>query len=395
MTRGQKPSFPGLLDGLESLVRFFYLADRPLLAQFWVETRCNLQCGGCQIREPTNQSPVLTLDEMKAVIFSLRQMRVRLLHLTGGETFLNPHLSELISTARSTHYPYPAIPIVTIISNGTRLLEMKDSERESVFENLSSSGLTHLSLSVDSLHWPNPKHRDSQLHALINLSQNIAKYQIIPTINWVLCSTDSCEEVIEASKQVILSGSHFNLLLYSSVGGEFSTRNDNLVPSKAQVVTLAEQLLRFKKTIYTPPFGTVANMVRELQWMINHYAPQLMWSCDGSNHSVITIKPSKNALPGALKLGFCQEFSHPGVVYQITLDRYRAIRKSSFARNLRGNCRGCSCSAYIRLDQRIEGSFGFADFTYHVVVGAYLRGNRMGELIRKVLLRQTLKQNHP
>jgi len=387
----RKTSFPGLIDGLEFIIRFLYPAGYPLLAQFWVETRCNLKCEGCQTHEPVNASPALTLDEMKAVIISLRKMRVGLLILTGGEPFLNPHLSELVSTARSTQYPYSAIPVVTIISNGVGLLEMKDSERENVIKSLSGSGLTQLSFSIDSLHWPDPKRRNSQLRAFINLSQSIANCQIIPTINWVLCSTDSCDEVIEASRQVILSGNHFNLLLYSSVGGEFSTRNDNLIPSKAQVTTLAEQLLRFKKSNYTPPFGTVANMVRELRWMMNRYDPQRLWHCNGSNHPVMTIKPSRASRSEPLKLGFCQEFSHPEVVGKVTLDKYRAIHKSSFSQNLRKNCRGCLCSSYIRLDQRMDSSLGFADFIHHVVVGAYLRGDRLGELTRKLLLRQTLK----
>lgn len=125
-----------------SLVRAFWggvknLAfQRPLLAVFQMNLRCNSSCGYCNL--PLNEGRYeMTRDEIQQVFAGLYEEGVRLVFSHGGEPLFRNDLSPIIQAI--VHIVFH----VTLITNGTRFTPSLVKE----FEDLAVS----LSISLDTL----------------------------------------------------------------------------------------------------------------------------------------------------------------------------------------------------------------------------------------------------
>lgn len=117
-----------------------HLPEYPSMYYLHLTYNCNLKCTYCynkNIRKGKNA--VLNLCEWEAIIDKIAPYAKGVI-LTGGECFLFPHLTELLSYIKK-NYPYINI---TAISNGMH--DFKNGEYSKVFEYITS-----ITLSCDSI----------------------------------------------------------------------------------------------------------------------------------------------------------------------------------------------------------------------------------------------------
>lgn len=127
-----RPShFRALCGGLTNLV-----FQRPVLAIFQVNLRCNSSCGYCNL--PLNQGRYeMTRDEIRRVFSRLYDEGVRFVFLQGGEPLLRMDLVFILQDLVSIGFH------ITVITNGTRLTP-------SVVKELNRLAVS-LSISLDTL----------------------------------------------------------------------------------------------------------------------------------------------------------------------------------------------------------------------------------------------------
>lgn len=379
--------FLGLPEAIRGSRAFWHRREYPLYAQLWTGYECGLNCAGCKNRSRQGQAHEPTYSELRRVILALRQLRVYALTLTGGEPLLKPWLPSLVALAHDRRMPNQSIPLVCINSNGLPLLSKPEPLRSRLIQALASSGVSFVNLSLDRLHWPQGDERKRRTRAILSLASQISEHRIAPAINWLLTSKDDTQEIHDLIEQTVRSGCHFSLLLYSSVGGEFSVKHDGLLPTVRQVRSLAKHLVHLKKTTYVPRFGTVGNTYSELRWMMEDFDPQRPWRCRNTKQSVLTIKPSLVESQGVFELGFCQEFSLISTDGQLDLESYRWLFDSPTGLQLRHECNGCFYTCYIRCDPRFGKGLGLEELRNWLVTGAYLQNDHLGALMQTLLFR--------
>lgn len=102
--------------------------------------RCNLKCKMCSIPRPENRiEDELTTLEVKTLIDQIADMKIDHLTFSGGEPLLRKDIFELIEYAVDKK-----IRMVDMISNGLLI-------NEKAAKKLVSSGVTHITVSIDGL----------------------------------------------------------------------------------------------------------------------------------------------------------------------------------------------------------------------------------------------------
>lgn len=132
MRKAQRPSLrQALWGGLTNLV-----FQRPLLAVFQTNLRCNSSCGYCNL--PLNEGRYeMTGDEIRHVFTGLYEEGLRFVFLQGGEPLLRKDLMSILQDLVQIGFH------ITLITNGTRLMPSLVKE----FDDLAVS----LSISLDTL----------------------------------------------------------------------------------------------------------------------------------------------------------------------------------------------------------------------------------------------------
>lgn len=123
-----RPShFRALWGGLTNLI-----VQRPLLAIFQVNLRCNSSCGYCNL--PLNEGRYeMTRDEIRRVFSKLYDEGVRLVFLQGGEPLLRKDLASILQDLARIGFH------LTLITNGTRLTPSLVQELDDLAVSLSIS----------------------------------------------------------------------------------------------------------------------------------------------------------------------------------------------------------------------------------------------------------------
>lgn len=112
--------------------------------------RCNLRCTYCMPHEGAQLTPaprLLTVPEMTRIAGLFVRLGVRKIRLTGGEPTLRSDLVDVCAALRAL----PGLDVLAMTSNGV-LLGAADGGATPLLRALRTAGLTHLNLSLDTLH---------------------------------------------------------------------------------------------------------------------------------------------------------------------------------------------------------------------------------------------------
>lgn len=220
-----RPShFRALWGGLTNLV-----LQRPLLAIFQVNLRCNSSCGYCNL--PLNEGRYeMTRDEIRRVFSRLYDEGVRLVFLQGGEPLLRKDLTSILQDLTRIGFH------LTLITNGTRLTPKLAKD----FDDLGVS----LSISLDTL---DPL-RYRRIRGADQLEQVLAGFDVLANYQhpkFLICivsevNRDEVHEVVRFAQSrgllPIVGAYHWDVGLYGK-------QDPTLMYERSQVRTVFERLL--------------------------------------------------------------------------------------------------------------------------------------------------------
>lgn len=150
--------------------------NRPVSVMVELLTKCNLRCEHCYLPSHTNSG--LSFDQVKKLLFELRELGVVNLSLTGGEIFLREDLFEIIELARSLYMR------VFLLSNGTLL----DNDKIAKLKHLHISEFSTTIFSMDSKIHDSITKKDGSLLQLLNNLNELKKTGISIRIKTPLMS---------------------------------------------------------------------------------------------------------------------------------------------------------------------------------------------------------------
>ena len=99
---------------------FYYKAfqkNNPVSVMIELLTQCNLKCEHCYL--PAHTDSGLSFETVKNLLYSLRDLGIASVSITGGEVFLREDIFDIIELARSLYMR------VFILSNATLLDQKK------------------------------------------------------------------------------------------------------------------------------------------------------------------------------------------------------------------------------------------------------------------------------
>lgn len=259
-----------LWGGLTNLV-----LQRPLLAIFQVNLRCNSSCGYCNL--PLNEGRYeMTRDEIRRVFSRLYDEGVRLVFLQGGEPLLRKDLTSILQDLTRIGFH------LTLITNGTRLTPtlVKD------FDDLGVS----LSISLDTL---DPL-RYRRIRGADQLEQVLAGFDLLANYQhpkFLICivsevNRDEAHEVVRFAQSrgllPIVGAYHWDVGLYGK-------QDSTLMYERSQVRTVFERLL---EDDLLPP-GYLRRYAKDnVAWLQG----ESLKPCDAGRYS-IAIDASGNVAP--------------------------------------------------------------------------------------------------
>src|SRR5262245_24722106 len=79
----------------------FLTKTRPFYVQYYILSRCNLNCRQCNIVEGNSDLKEANLQTIAKIAKNLRKIGAGVVLLTGGEPFLRPDLPEIVRIMRA------------------------------------------------------------------------------------------------------------------------------------------------------------------------------------------------------------------------------------------------------------------------------------------------------
>lgn len=101
----------------DMLMKYFfdsaYRHEQPVVVTIELLTKCNMRCKHCYIPKRVNSG--FTFQQIKKLLYELREMGILTVVFTGGEIFVREDMLDIIQVARDLHMR------VILLSNGTLL----------------------------------------------------------------------------------------------------------------------------------------------------------------------------------------------------------------------------------------------------------------------------------
>lgn len=148
------------------LTTFEYESDfhlrAPIIIFLEVTRNCNLKCRHCFVGESPSLNDELTKSEIFDLLDQIKKMKISLLHITGGEPFMNKDIVEILNQAKKL------VPFVQVVTNGTLITDdvleqidrrvgfvvSLDGVKNSNLRNVSFDLLAERVLSLKNRHFP-------------------------------------------------------------------------------------------------------------------------------------------------------------------------------------------------------------------------------------------------
>ena len=115
-----------LYSGFSSLLRFVPVS--PTRAEFRFTENCNSRCITCNVWK-NNSINELTTEEIKNALHQLKEIGVKQLIFTGGETLLRNDVGDIIKEANSLKFE-----AIIVVTNGLLLEEKAEEIAESAIK---------------------------------------------------------------------------------------------------------------------------------------------------------------------------------------------------------------------------------------------------------------------
>ncbi|UCF38376.1 MAG: radical SAM protein [Acidobacteriota bacterium] len=238
----------------------------PILVHLVPTRRCNLSCRYCN--EFDSSSLPVSTGTLFTRIDQLAELGTTMIHLSGGEPMLHPHLESLIERIRSKGM------IAGLLTNGILLSQKR-------IEGLNSAGLDHLQISIDNVEPDDVSKKSLKvLDKKLRLLAEYAEFDV--NINSVL--GNYLEQPADALK--IAERSHE--LGLSSTVGIIHDEQGQLRPLGAEQRKVYEQIKALQKPLFRAASHNrfQENMVRGLPTDWNcHAGSRYLYICeDGLVH---------------------------------------------------------------------------------------------------------------
>ncbi|MEZ4243577.1 MAG: radical SAM protein [Nitrospira sp.] len=316
-TRDQKPSLRhALWGGLKSLV-----FQRPLLAVWQVNLRCNSSCGYCNL--PLNEGRYeMTRDEIRHVFAGLYEEGIRFIFVQGGEPLLRKDVPSILQDLVQLGFH------LTLITNGTRFTS-------GLVRELDELGVS-LSISLDTLE-PLKYERIRGADQLDQVLLGLDLLETYPHPKFLTCivsevNRNEVHEVVRFARSrgflPVVGAYHWDVGLYGK-------QDPTLMYERSQVRTVFERLLEDN---LLPP-GYFRQYAKDnVAWLQG----ESLKPCDAGRYS-IAIDASGNVAP-------CLSLPTAGNLLESSLSDILA----KFDRTAIQRC--CERSSCNRVDGRVIGS---------------------------------------
>lgn len=152
--------------------------NKIISAYLHITNRCNLRCIGCYSEDCTrNNSADLTIDQEKIILDKLKELGVKFLIISGGETLLRDDLAEIARYAKENCN----VEYLCVLSNGLLLKEDTAKKLSGVVDEYS---ISIDSYDGDSIAYIRRENRFDDLMAAVEIAKKyFKKVNILPTIH--------------------------------------------------------------------------------------------------------------------------------------------------------------------------------------------------------------------
>jgi len=206
---------------LKELAEVLYLCDKenfhyysPFKIFFEITTNCNMNCRHCLNKNSRRKSINMTTEMIYQYLDWFQEQKIFEVNLTGGEPFLHPDISDILS------YAIKIFPGLTISTNGTIL-------NNKILSVLRDINLRYLNISLDGTEktYKNVRHNygfDEIINNIIFASQYVHDIGITITLNRY-----NIQEIEDIIKLAILNNIHkinFGIVKYTN-----NNNNDDLL----------------------------------------------------------------------------------------------------------------------------------------------------------------------
>ncbi len=300
----------------------------PLTSSIGVTQKCNSKCYYCDIWKWQNFIADPTIEELKSIFFSLNNLGVKVVSLSGGEPLLRKDLEELVSMVKSYNMRAQIVTngillsknrITKLVKAGLDCITLSlDTVDPEVYQKLRGVSFKIAEQALASLIYAKEKnpHIDVAISCVIN-RYNMGK--LVPLV----------EEIANVGKGKVL----INFQSYERVAGR---SNDDLIPNPEMYPVLCEEI---EKLIEIKKQGVpITNSLTFLRWIPDFLIYNKMsekFRCS-AGYTGVHIWADINLRP-------CSQFSPIADLRKENLEDVWFSRKFKEQRikMKKGKCRGC------------------------------------------------------
>lgn len=300
----------------------------PLTASIGVTQRCNSRCYYCDIWKWQNFTPDPTIEELKKIFFSISNLGVKVVSLSGGEPLLREDLGELISIVKNYNIRVQTVTngillskdrIIELIKTGLDCVTLSlDTIDPGVYRKLRGVPFKIAEQALESLIYA----KEENPHIDVAISCVISRYNIGKLV-------PLAEKITNIFKGKIL----INFQSYERIPGR---ANDDLIPNPEMYPLLCEEiekLIEMKKQGFP-----ITNSIIFLRWIPDFLTYNKMpknFKCSAGYTGI--------SIDADLQLRPCFQFPPIADLRQENLEDVWFSRefKKQRIKMKKGKCRGC------------------------------------------------------